>query len=114
MKSGIQLRIKGKVQGVGFRPYIWQLAHQCKLLGDVCNDGEGVLVRLCIDSDITEFTQLLYQHCPPLAHIESIEPQPFQWDKLPDTFTIRRSGEGKMDTQVIPCLLYTSPSPRDS
>ncbi|MEQ4662914.1 carbamoyltransferase HypF [Providencia rettgeri] len=102
MKSGIQLRIKGKVQGVGFRPYIWQLAHQCKLLGDVCNDGEGVLVRLCIGSDLTEFTQLLYQHCPPLAHIESIEPQPFQWDKLPDTFTIRRSGEGKMDTQVIP------------
>ncbi|WOB81094.1 carbamoyltransferase HypF [Providencia sp. PROV114] len=102
MKSGIQLRIKGKVQGVGFRPYVWQLAHQCKLLGDVCNDGEGVLVRLCIDSDITEFTQLLYQNCPPLAHIESIEPQSFQWDKLPNAFTIRRSGEGKMDTQVIP------------
>lgn len=59
-------------------------------------------MRLCIDSDITEFTQLLYQNCPPLAHIESIEPQSFQWDKLPNAFTIRRSGEGKMDTQVIP------------
>lgn len=77
MKGGIQLRIKGKVQGVGFRPYVWQLAHQYQLLGDVCNDGEGVLVRLCIGSEPTEFIQLLYQHCPPLALIESIESQPF-------------------------------------
>lgn len=44
--NGIQLRVRGKVQGVGFRPFVWQLAHQMMLTGDVCNDGEGVLVRL--------------------------------------------------------------------
>lgn len=102
MSSGIQLRVKGKVQGVGFRPYVWQLAHQQQLRGDVCNDGEGVLIRLLADADIAKFSQLLQQHCPPLAHIESIQSQPFVWDVLPDEFTIRRSGEGKMDTQVIP------------
>ena len=102
MKNGIQIRIKGKVQGVGFRPYVWQLAHQCHLYGDVCNDGEGVLVRLLANADIDEFTQLLYQYCPPLAHIESIQPQPFEWAELPDQFSIRHSGAGRMDTQVIP------------
>lgn len=102
MSNGIQLRVKGKVQGVGFRPYVWQLAHQQQLHGDVCNDGEGVLIRLLADADITEFSQLLQQHCPPLAHIESVQAKPFQWDVLPAEFTIRRSGEGKMDTQVIP------------
>ncbi|MFD1092454.1 carbamoyltransferase HypF [Providencia vermicola] len=102
MSNGIQLRVKGKVQGVGFRPYVWQLAHQQQLHGDVCNDGEGVLIRLLANADITKFSQLLQQHCPPLAHIESIQSQSFQWDVLPDEFTIRRSGEGKMDTQVIP------------
>nr|WP_282557861.1 carbamoyltransferase HypF [Providencia burhodogranariea] len=102
MKNGIQLRIKGKVQGVGFRPYVWQLAHQCHLNGDVCNDGEGVLVRLLASADITEFTQLLSQHCPPLAHIDSIQPQSFDWDELPEKFSIRHSGAGRMDTQVIP------------
>ncbi|MGO2335075.1 carbamoyltransferase HypF [Providencia sp.] len=102
MKNGIQIRIKGKVQGVGFRPYVWQLAHQCHLNGDVCNDGEGVLVRLLASADIAEFTQLLYQYCPPLAHIESIQPQPFEWTELPDKFSIRHSGAGRMDTQVIP------------
>ncbi|WP_353166255.1 carbamoyltransferase HypF [Providencia sp.] len=102
MSNGIQLRVKGKVQGVGFRPYVWQLAHQQQLYGDVCNDGEGVLIRLLANADITKFSQLLQQHCPPLAHIESIQSQSFQWDVFPDEFTIRRSGEGRMDTQVIP------------
>lgn len=102
MKNGIQLRIKGKVQGVGFRPYVWQLAHQCAFKGDVCNDGEGVLVRFLADADICVFTELLYQHCPPLAHIESVQSQPFDWDEIPEKFSIRHSGAGRMDTQVIP------------
>ena len=44
--NGVQLRVRGKVQGVGFRPFVWQLAQQSARCGDVCNDGDGVLVRL--------------------------------------------------------------------
>ena len=44
--KGIELRIKGKVQGVGFRPFVWLLAKQYALRGDVNNDGQGVLIRL--------------------------------------------------------------------
>lgn len=44
--SGILIRVRGKVQGVGFRPFVWQLAQRLQRTGDVCNDGQGVVVRL--------------------------------------------------------------------
>ena len=59
---GVQLRIRGKVQGVGFRPFVWQLAQQLNLHGDVCNDGDGVEVRLLEDPET--FLVQLHQHCP--------------------------------------------------
>lgn len=62
---GVQLRIRGKVQGVGFRPFVWQLAQQLNLHGDVCNDGDGVEVRLLEDPET--FLVQLHQHCPPLG-----------------------------------------------
>ncbi len=75
--NGILLRIKGKVQGVGFRPVVWQLARELGLTGDVSNNGAGVEVRLrCDDAGI--FIQRLRQACPPLAEIHSIETLPWQ------------------------------------
>ena len=98
--NGIQLRVRGKVQGVGFRPFVWQLAHQMMLTGDVCNDGEGVLVRLAGNGG--DFTARLRQDCPPLARIDDVDTQPFSWSALPTDFTIRQSESGAMDTQIVP------------
>ena len=98
--NGVQLRVRGKVQGVGFRPFVWQLAHRLKLVGDVCNDGEGVLVRLAGSGG--DFTARLRQDCPPLARIDRVETQPYSWNTLPDEFVIRHSESGAMDTQIVP------------
>lgn len=98
--NGVQLRVRGKVQGVGFRPFVWQLAQQLGLAGDVCNDGEGVLVRLAGSGG--DFTARLRQDCPPLARIDRVETQPFSWTTLPDEFVIRHSESGAMDTQIVP------------
>ena len=97
---GVQLRIRGKVQGVGFRPFVWQLAQQLNLRGDVCNDGDGVEVRLLEDPET--FLVQLHQHCPPLARIDSVEREPFIWSQLPTEFTIRQSAGGAMNTQIVP------------
>ncbi len=67
-------------RGVGFRPFVWQLAQQLNLHGDVCNDGDGVEVRLLEDPET--FLVQLHQHCPPLARI-SVEREPFIWSQLP-------------------------------
>ncbi|MDY0418378.1 carbamoyltransferase HypF [Enterobacter sp. 170198] len=98
--NGIQLRVRGKVQGVGFRPFVWQLAQALQLTGDVCNDGEGVLVRLAGNGGA--FTARLCQDCPPLARIDAIDAQPFTWTRVPTEFTIRHSAGGAMDTQIVP------------
>lgn len=98
--NGVQLRVRGKVQGVGFRPFVWQLARQLELTGDVCNDGEGVLVRLAGNGGA--FTARLHQDCPPLARIDHIDVQPFTWPRVPDAFVIRHSAGGAMDTQIVP------------
>ncbi|WP_371973140.1 carbamoyltransferase HypF [Lelliottia nimipressuralis] len=98
--NGAQLRVRGKVQGVGFRPFVWQLANQLGLRGDVCNDGEGVLVRLV--DDPTAFQARLLAQCPPLARIDTIETQPLTWPEMPTEFTIRHSAGGAMATQIVP------------
>lgn len=94
------LRIRGKVQGVGFRPFVWQLAQHLKLTGDVCNDGAGVLVRLSSDADA--FITELHAKCPPLARIDSVEQSTMQWEIIPQDFTIRHSASSSMDTQIVP------------
>ena len=96
----MQIRICGKVQGVGFRPFVWQLAQQRGCLGDVCNDSAGVLLRLY--GDEADFIAALYQYCPPLARIDSTQVEPFDWPTIPTDFTIRQSGSGAMSTQIVP------------
>ncbi|CNG88548.1 carbamoyltransferase HypF [Yersinia kristensenii] len=100
--NGLCLRIKGKVQGVGFRPYIWQLAHRFGLFGDVSNDSAGVTVHLWQAPAAADFLQALPQDCPPLARIDSIDTAPYHWQQPPLDFVIHHSGAGQMDTQIVP------------
>lgn len=88
--NGVCIRVYGKVQGVGFRPFVWQLAQQLNLTGDVCNDARGVEVRLW--GDERRFLPLLYQQCLPLARIDDTQVTPYQWPQAPLSFTIRERG----------------------
>ncbi|WP_425428649.1 carbamoyltransferase HypF [Brenneria roseae] len=101
-KTGIEIRVKGKVQGVGFRPYVWQLAHRLNLCGDVSNDSAGVLIHLYPSENVERFLADLSALCPPLAHIDSVTCQPWPWSTIPTAFVIEHSGAGQMDTQVVP------------
>lgn len=99
--NGLRLRIKGKVQGVGFRPYVWLLARRFNLCGEVSNDGAGVIVQLWQSPAITDFLRVLPQECPPLARIDSVTSTPFNWPQQPVSFTIASSGAGQVDTHIV-------------
>ncbi len=67
------LRIRGVVQGVGFRPFIWRLAKRNGLSGFVRNESWGVLVRLQGErASVESFMSALAQELPPAAKIEEL------------------------------------------
>ncbi len=68
------ISVKGVVQGVGFRPFVYGLATRLNLHGWVCNTSGGV--EILVDGQnchIDEFIQLLTLEKPPLAKIDSIQ-----------------------------------------
>jgi len=69
----VKVSISGIVQGVGFRPFIYQLAHRYALGGYVNNDGSGVVVEVeGMSQSIDSFLERLNSEPPPLAQIHSI------------------------------------------
>lgn len=76
-----KIRINGIVQGVGFRPFIYRLAQECRLGGFVNNCSDGVVVELeGTPQAIDQFHTRVRREAPPLLHIfnlsiEEIAPQ---------------------------------------
>ena len=70
----VEIRLLGTVQGVGFRPTVWRLAHDAGLTGEVLNEGGGVLIRTTGDRDaISKFVDDLQSEAPPLSRIEAVQ-----------------------------------------
>ncbi len=98
-----EIRVRGTVQGVGFRPTVYRLAKAGGLCGEVCNDGEGVLIRVSGSEEaIAEFVGRLYIECPPLAKIQELIRTPYEgkWS-FPD-FVIAHSVSSSIKTEIAP------------
>ena len=93
MKCRTQISIKGIVQGVGFRPFIYNLARKYELKGYVLNNTSGVNIEVEGESSvIDEFIQKVKTEPPPQAvifemHSQNIEPLGYE------DFTIRKSDD---------------------
>jgi hydrogenase maturation protein HypF len=100
---GQTIRIRGQVQGVGFRPTVWRLADECGLSGQVLNDGEGVLIRAWGDSkSLNTFLLRLRKEAPRLARIDSIDRTAIRGQIPPDDFHIIESLKSPVQTGVLP------------
>jgi len=68
------IRIKGIVQGVGFRPFVYQLASDKGFKGYVLNDSAGVEIGVeCPYDTAAEFADEVRRLAPPLSHIVSVK-----------------------------------------
>ena len=89
----IVLRMRGRVQGVGFRPVVFRLAHELGLRGWVRNDASGAEVALAGAAEaIAQFRAELPGRLPAAADIQGVEELAAAPD-VPAGFEIRSSAE---------------------
>lgn len=103
MTKRLSIKIKGAVQGVGFRPFVYRLAKGLGLFGFVINDSSGVYIEVEGEKDkLEEFLKRLNTEKPPLARIHSVDFSFLQPAGYED-FEIKESlEEGQKEVFVLP------------
>ncbi|WP_167495626.1 carbamoyltransferase HypF [Desulfosediminicola ganghwensis] len=104
--KGLEILIRGTVQGVGFRPFVYNLASRLGIHGTVSNTSDGVHIRAYANDDgLFSFLEGLKTEAPPLARITSIDEKPLVEPIDPaheDSFTILASVAGDSAKTAIP------------
>ncbi len=91
MTAALFIRIRGVVQGVGFRPFVYRLAHERGIAGWVLNGEDGVAIHAeGPEKTLWRFTEELRLQAPPAAVISEIEVESVAATGL-TTFEIRES-----------------------
>jgi len=68
-----RLRVRGTVQGVGFRPFVYRLARAHALAGWVRNDAQGVTIEVVGDAGVLDaFAAAIAAEAPPAAHVDGV------------------------------------------
>ncbi len=91
------IKIQGTVQGVGFRPYVYNRAIDLNLKGKVFNSSEGVVIDVEGPyENLAKFLETLKKNPPPLARIESVEFKELPLFNYPSFFIVEsREEDGK-------------------
>ncbi len=96
----LTISIKGIVQGVGFRPFVYNLAKELKVNGFITNTADGVLIE-AEGGDLGAFLERLRRESPPLSKIMSVDVTPRGFAGH-EGFSIRESSVGGSFTLVSP------------
>ena len=95
------LKIKGTVQGVGFRPFIYTLAIKHSLKGTVSNSSNGVEIFIN-SSNLDSFISDINSYLPPLASITSFDIEEVKYIEFSDFRIIKTSNEGEIGVNIPP------------
>ncbi len=87
---GIRIHITGVVQGVGFRPFVYNLAVSHSIRGFCLNDSEGVVIEAYGDR-LERFVEDLKNGAPPLSRITGLRTEPCEQAEGLKGFSIRES-----------------------
>ena len=100
--EGRRIKIRGTVQGVGFRPWVYRLAAREQIRGRVWNDSTGATVEAFGPAPLLDrFVRLLSASAPSAARIESLVCEPIPPEHL-ERFEIVESRRGAERRLAIP------------
>jgi len=105
LKITYSILIKGRVQGIGFRPFIYRTAKRLEISGFVKNTDKGVLIY-CQGKNSNRLINVLKTTPPPLSHITKLSVKRFKSNTI-DGFRIIKStkSDEKIDAvQIMPDL----------
>jgi len=98
-----KLTIKGTVQGVGFRPFIYQLATRFNLKGTVLNGTQGVEVVVNASKDkLEQFIEAIKSELPPLASIDTLKVEQIEPKNFSDFQIIQTDSDGEKTVNIPP------------
>ncbi|HHT0594915.1 TPA: Sua5/YciO/YrdC/YwlC family protein, partial [Legionella anisa] len=93
--------IQGRVQGVGFRPFVYQIAKLLQLTGWIKNNTTGVLLE--VQGVLAyQFVSYLKTNLPPLAKINHIQLKTVSIKTNENKFNIIESDQGESNTIISP------------
>ncbi len=99
----LALRVSGQVQGVGFRPFVYRLAHELGLGGRVWNDAAGVAIEVQGPvGAVADFRQRLATQAPSLARLDRIDAEEVATLAGDGPFRIATSETGAAGTAITP------------
>lgn len=90
MGKRTRIRITGVVQGVGFRPFVYNLAVRYGLKGFCLNDSEGVVIEV-EGGPVEKFLEDISTSPPPLSRIDCVKAESFDTEDAAKGFTIKES-----------------------
>jgi len=98
-----RLQVNGIVQGVGFRPFVYQLALRLGLKGEVANTSSGVSIHIEGPADrLRAFETELAGKAPPLSHIVEVISRPEIIKSFSDFRITASRGGAAMATLISP------------
>lgn len=103
MLKTYKIYISGQVQGVGFRPFVYNLATKHLIKGSVSNDENGVVIYATQTHDnIKLFYEELLKNPPPVSHILASEIKPTNFFKFDNFKIIPSSKNGNINLPLTP------------
>lgn len=102
-ETAVKITVKGRVQGVGFRPFIYSLANEFNIYGTVQNNMDGVNIHAesCSYASISRFYQAIQSNPPRLSKIIKMKMETAGYKGYTD-FTIIKSDSNGSSDLVIP------------